>query len=138
MFRGGWRNSADRAHQPIQRPENPPVSHPIAAQLVASVLPYAFSVLVFGELFRAFAARSTTRVFWEVGAFTNLRLFGVVVVSVLIQLGIHHIPAAQAVFEIGPLSAADCFLTLLVGLGPVTLIEVAKLVRRWNAHMTAL
>ena len=42
----------------------------------------AFSVLVFGELFRAFAARSTTRVFWEVGAFTNVRLLGVVVFSV--------------------------------------------------------
>jgi Ca2+-transporting ATPase len=92
----------------------------------------AFSVLVFGELFRAFAARSTTHVFWEVGAFTNVRLLGVVVFSVLIQLGIHHIPAAQAVFEIGPLSAADCALTVLVALGPVTVIEVAKLVRRWN------
>ena len=94
----------------------------------------AFSVLVFGELFRAFASRSTTRVFWEVGAFTNLRLLGVVVFSVLMQLGIHHMPAAQAVFEIGPLSAADCALTLLVALGPVTVIEVEKLVRRWNAQ----
>lgn len=56
---------------------------------------------------------------WEVGAFTNLRLLGVVLFSVLVQLGIHHIPAAQAVFEIGPLSAADCALTLLVALGPV-------------------
>lgn len=92
----------------------------------------AFSVLVFGELFRAFAARSTTRVFWEVGAFTNVRLLAVVVFSVLMQLGIHHIPAAQAVFEIGPLSAADCLLTLLVASGPVTVIEVGKLVRRWN------
>jgi Ca2+-transporting ATPase len=96
----------------------------------------AFSVLVFGELFRAFAARSTTRVFWEVGAFTNLRLLGVVVLSVLVQLGIHHIPAARAVFEIGPLSAADCVLTLVVALGPVTAIEIAKLVRRWNTRMT--
>ena len=90
----------------------------------------AFSVLVFGELFRAFAARSTTRVFWEVGAFTNLRLLGVVVFSVLVQIGIHHVPAAQAVFEIGPLSATDCALTLLVGLAPVTFIEVSKLARR--------
>ena len=49
------------------------------------------------------------------------------------QLGIHYIPAAQAVFEIGPLSAADCALTLLVALGPVTVIEVSKLVRRWTA-----
>jgi Ca2+-transporting ATPase len=64
-------------------------------------------------------------------------LLGVVVVSVLIQLGIHHIPAAQAVFEIGPLSVADCVLTLLVALGPVTAIEVAKLVRRWTAREMA-
>ena len=92
----------------------------------------AFSVLVFGELFRAFAARSTTRVFWEVGAFTNLRLLGVVVFSVLMQLGIHHIPAAQAIFDTSPLSAADCALTLLVALGPVTAIEVWKLIRRSN------
>jgi Ca2+-transporting ATPase len=92
----------------------------------------AFSVLVFGELFRAFAARSTTRLFWEVGAFTNLRLLGVVVFSVLLQLGIHHIPAAQAVFEIGPLSAMDCALTLGVALIPVTVIEVAKLAWRWT------
>ena len=94
----------------------------------------AFSVLVFGELFRAFAARSTTRVFWEVGAFTNMRLLGVVVFSVLLQLGIHHIPLAQAMFEIGPLSAADCALTLLVALGPVTVIEISKLARRWAAR----
>ena len=92
----------------------------------------AFSVLVFGELFRAFAARSTTRLFWEVGAFTNLRLLGVVVVSVLLQLGIHHIPMAQEVFEIGALSPADCALTLLVALAPVTVIELSKLARRWT------
>ena len=91
----------------------------------------AFSVLVFGELLRAFAARSTTRLFWEVGAFTNLRLLGVVLFSVLLQLGLHHLPAAQAVFEIGPLSAADCALSLGAAMGPVTVIEVAKLARRW-------
>ena len=96
----------------------------------------AFSVLVFGELFRAFAARSTTKVFWEVGAFTNVRLLGVVFFSVLMQLGIHYIPAAQAVFEVGPLPAADCALTLLVALGPVTVIEVAKLVRRGRGAHT--
>ena len=94
----------------------------------------AFSVLVFGELFRAFAARSTTKLFWEVGVFTNVRLLGVVVFSVLMQLGIHYIPAAQALFEVGPLSAADCAMTLLLALGPVTVIELSKLVRRWNAR----
>jgi Ca2+-transporting ATPase len=73
-------------------------------------------------------------VFWEVGAFTNVRLLGVVCFSVLMQLGIHYIPAAQTVFEVGPLSAADCVLTVLVALGPVTVIEASKLVRRWHAR----
>ena len=90
----------------------------------------AFSVLVFGELFRAFAARSTSRVFWEVGALTNLRLLGVVVFSVLLQLGIHHVPAAQRVFDIQALSLADCGLTLVVALIPVTVVELAKLINR--------
>ena len=90
----------------------------------------AFTVLVFGELFRAFAARSTTRTFWEVGAFTNLQLVGVVVISVFVQIGIHHIPATQVFFGIGTLSPADCALSVLVGLCPVTVIEIRKLVNR--------
>jgi len=90
----------------------------------------AFSTLVFGELFRAFAARSPTRLFFEVGVFTNLRLLGVVSLSVLIQIGLHHIPATQDIFQIGALSLADCGLTLLLGLLPVTVLELAKIVRR--------
>jgi len=90
----------------------------------------AFSTLVFGELFRAFAARSPTRIFWEVGAFTNLRLLAVVVASVAVQLGIHVLPATQAFFQIRPLSPADAALALGVGLCPVTVVELQKLVRR--------
>ena len=102
----------------------------LKARYLSEARNLAFSVLVFGELFRAFAARSMTRLFWEVGAFTNLRLLGVVVFSVLMQIGIHHIPAAQRLFEIGPLSAADCALTLLVAMLPVTVVEITKLARR--------
>jgi P-type Ca2+ transporter type 2C len=90
----------------------------------------AFSVLVFGELFRAFAARSTTLVFWEVGALSNMRLVGVVAFSIVLQLAIHHVPFAQTTFDIMPLSASDCALTVLVALVPVTVIEIAKLLRR--------
>jgi Ca2+-transporting ATPase len=90
----------------------------------------AFSVLVFGELFRAFAARSMSRVFWETGALTNLSLLCVITVSVFVQLAIHHLPMMQTVFSISPLSLADCLLSLTVALIPVTAIEVAKLARR--------
>jgi len=90
----------------------------------------AFSVIVFAELFRAFASRSTTKVFWEMGAFTNVRLLGVVVISVIVQIAIHHLPATQALFQLGHLSVADCGFSLLAGLVPVTVLELSKLLRR--------
>ncbi|MFZ5604350.1 MAG: cation-translocating P-type ATPase [Pseudomonadota bacterium] len=89
----------------------------------------AFTTLVFAELFRAFSARSSMP-FWEVGIFTNMRLFGIVVVSVVVQLGIHHIPATQALFEIHDLSLEDCILSLAVGLIPLVITEMVKVVVR--------
>jgi Ca2+-transporting ATPase len=94
----------------------------------------AFSVLVFGELFRAFAARSDTRVFWQTGVFGNLTLLAVVAISVGLQLGIHHIPAAQQLFGIGPVTLETCGVALLLGLIPVTVLELAKLVRAGARH----
>ncbi|MFZ5477863.1 MAG: cation-translocating P-type ATPase [Myxococcota bacterium] len=90
----------------------------------------AFSTLVFGELFRAFAARSTDKTFWEVGAFSNLRLLGVVAVSALVQVGLHHIPAMATLLGLEPLSLRDCALTVGLGLVPVTVLELSKLVKR--------
>ena len=60
----------------------------------------AFDTLVVSELFRAFAARSPTRLFWQVGVFTNLRLVAVVVVSLLVQLGLHQIPGLMRLFQL--------------------------------------
>ncbi|MDP2342706.1 MAG: cation-translocating P-type ATPase [Deltaproteobacteria bacterium] len=90
----------------------------------------AFSTLVFGQLFRAFAARSADKTLFEVGALQNLWLLLVVVVSVALQLGIHHVPLLQGLFGIHDLSLSDCALSLIVGLVPVTVIELAKLVLR--------
>ena len=72
------------------------------------------------------------------GPLTNKWLLGVVLASVLMQLGLHYIPSVQALFEIGPLSLADCVLTLLVALGPVTVIELSKLFWRRRARGKAV
>jgi Ca2+-transporting ATPase len=90
----------------------------------------AFTTLVFCELFRSFAARSRTRLLWEVGPFTNFRLVAVVTVSVLIQIALYEIPATERLFQIRALSLRECAFLLLVGLVPVSAIEVAKLLRR--------
>lgn len=90
----------------------------------------AFSVLVFGELLRAFSARDPDRPFWEVGLLSNMKLLLIVVVSVLAQLAIHHVPTTQEIFRIGALSLADCALSLGVGALPLIVLELEKLARR--------
>ena len=92
----------------------------------------AFSVLVFGELLRAFSARDPDRPFWEVGLFSNMKLFFIVVFTMMVQIGIHHIPATQALFGIGPLSLADCGLSIAIGAIPLAVIELEKVCRRWR------
>ena len=90
----------------------------------------AFSVLVFGEVLRAFAARSDTKLHWELGAFSNMRLVAVAVLTVCVQLTIHHLPFTQRLFDIGPISLADCALSLLLGFIPVSVLELSKLAKR--------
>ena len=97
---------------------------------VALARSLAFSTLVFCELFRAFAARSRKLVYWQVGAFTNLPLIAVVVLSVLVQISIDHIEFARRFFRIEEMSSADTLLCLAVGLIPVTILEVRKLLAR--------
>ncbi len=88
----------------------------------------AFSVLVFAEVLRAFAARSPTRAFWQVSTFSNPRLLGVVLLSVGAQIAVHHIPFAQRLFEIGEISLRDCLIGVALGMIPLTVSELYKLI----------
>ena len=90
----------------------------------------AFSALIFGELLRAFSALDPDRPFWEVGVFSNVQLFLIVLVSVVVQLAIHHIPATQQLFHIGGISLYDCILSFTVGAIPLVVLESTKVLRR--------
>jgi P-type Ca2+ transporter type 2C len=102
----------------------------LEAEGLASARTLAFSTLVFAEVLRSFAARSDTRLFWEVGPLTNLRLVAIVVASVTIQLALSHLPQAQVIFDVRPLSERDTVLCLALGLIPVSVLELIKLLRR--------
>jgi Ca2+-transporting ATPase len=89
-----------------------------------------FSTLVFGLVFRALASRSPKWIFFEVDPRTNLRLLAVVALSAALQVAILYIPAAAALFGVVPLPLPLLGLAVLLGLVPVTLVELSKLVRR--------
>ena len=82
---------------------------------------------MFAELFRAFAARSATRIFWSVGAFTEPAAAGRRA-GVRAGAGGHHRWSwSQSFFGIGSLSLPEWTLAVAVGLAPVTVIEILKL-----------
>ncbi|HFP6260003.1 TPA: cation transporting ATPase C-terminal domain-containing protein, partial [Legionella pneumophila] len=90
----------------------------------------AFSVLVTAELLRAFGARSDTKNIWQVGLFSNLRLFFIVSISFSLQVLIHHIPALRELFGIEPVSLTQCVVWILLGMVPLLVIEAQKRLRK--------
>lgn len=90
----------------------------------------AFTSLVFGELFRAFGARSQDKTIFELGFLTNWRLLSVIMISALLQILIHHVPVFQQVLQLGPLSLAECVLTIGLGMIPLLAMEGWKLLQR--------
>jgi Ca2+-transporting ATPase len=81
---------------------------PLRGEDIATAKNAAFSVLVTAELFRSFGARSTSRTFVEVGLFTNLRLFLIVVVNFSLQVQIHHMPMFESILGTEPITMQDC------------------------------
>jgi Ca2+-transporting ATPase len=94
----------------------------LGARDVESARSFAFSTLVFGELFRSFATRSPTRTVPEIGLFTNRRLVAVVALSVLAQIFIHEVPRMEVLFRIRPLGAAEVAACLGLGLIPAVAV----------------
>lgn len=88
----------------------------------------AFTTIVFSQMLRAFGARSSSRIFWSVGAFSNLWLLGVVLMTGLLQLSLHFTPLTQTVFELRPLTSSDFLIVIPVAFISITVIELKKLI----------
>jgi len=97
---------------------------------VADARNAAFSALVFAELLRAFGARSETRTIWQIGLFSNLRLFLIVAVSFALQFFIHHVPVFETLFEAEPISLAQCAAWTVLGALPLLVLEGSKVWRQ--------
>jgi Ca2+-transporting ATPase len=89
----------------------------------------AFAVLVFAQIFNAFAARSLTRTFFAVGPLSNPRLLAVSAVTVLLQLGLMAFGPAQRLFDLGLFSVRVLLIGLAAGLVPFAVTELVKVVR---------
>jgi Ca2+-transporting ATPase len=94
----------------------------------------ALSTIVFAELLRSLAARSPTRLFWEVGALRNVTLLAIVAGSALLQLALHQLESTRALFQLAPLPLRDLLLVVALGAIPGTMLELSKLLGRLAAR----
>ena len=94
----------------------------------------AFSVLVFAELLRAFGARSETRPIWELGLFSNLRLFAVVAASFALQVSTHYFAPLEQLFRTQPIGLPQYAAWIALGALPLAGLELSKLVRARQAE----
>ncbi len=87
-----------------------------------------FCVVVYAELFRALAARSSTLTLGQLGIWTNPQLVLAIIVSGLLQVSVAVFPFTQSVFDVPAHSLGEWSIIILLALTPVTVIEVYKLI----------
>jgi Ca2+-transporting ATPase len=103
----------------------------------------AFTTLVLSQLWRAFGARSRSRVFLGRGMLQNPWLLAVALSTGVLQLCLHYFPPARALFGITLLGPRELLLVMPLSLLPLTAIEVRKLLlrvwrkKRWFAAKNA-
>ena len=87
---------------------------------------FAFSTLIFGELFRAYSARSEDQYLWQFNVLSNKFLNMSVVIAVTLLMLVVYVPALQVIFKTVPLSANHLILVVALGLLPILFGEFAK------------
>jgi len=94
---------------------------------------HAFAVLVFAELLRSFGCRSETKLLWEIGLLSNVKLAAVVAASFLFQIWSHHNEWLGSFLKTEMIGLKDCIMLMGVGAIPLLVLEAYKLFKRYIA-----
>lgn len=90
-----------------------------------------FTVLTFSQLMHAIVIRSESQSIFTLGFFSNLYLFGAVVLTVLLQLAVIYIPFLNAIFKTAPLSMQELLVCFALPIIVFVAVEIEKsIVRR--------
>lgn len=89
----------------------------------------AFCVMAYTQLAYAFACRSQTYTWPQLGFLTNPTLFLAVTISALLQFSVLTIPVARPFLEVTGHPVHEWVLVLAASLFPVTMIEIGKLLK---------
>jgi len=86
----------------------------------------AFCVLTFAQMGLALAVRSERRSLASLGLFSNPALLAAVALTVVLQMIVVYLPAANVVFKTEPLSALEMLMCAAAGLSVLLAVELNK------------
>ena len=90
----------------------------------------AFYITTFAQLFFSFACRSSRYTLPQLGAFTNPYLFAAIAMSGILQMCLLWFPLTRDVFfKTAPQFGFDWLVIFFFALVPVSLVEIAKIIR---------
>jgi Ca2+-transporting ATPase len=93
----------------------------------------AFYIVTFTQLFFSFACRSQRYTLPQLGIFTNLYLLAAIVLSGILQVSLLWIPLTRHIlFKSVPHFGWDWLVIFLLGLTPVSVVEITKIIRGWH------
>ena len=90
----------------------------------------AFVAIVFGELLRAFSARSETKFLFQYNPFSNKFLNYSVFISLGLVLLLVYVPFAADIFKLEPLTFLEVMLAMGLGFVPMLFGELTKIVQK--------
>jgi len=88
----------------------------------------AFSTLMIFQMFNVLNCRSEFNSLFKIGIFTNMKLWGAIIVSIIMQVIVVQVPLFNNFFKTVPLAGMDWIYVLLVGSSVFVVVEIYKFV----------
>lgn len=102
----------------------------IAGASVTQAITMAFLTVVFGELFRAFSARSEVKFLFQYNPLSNRFLNYSVFISVGLVLALIYIPFTAKIFSLEALTLVELLIAMGLGFVPMLFGELTKVVHK--------
>ncbi len=90
---------------------------------------FAFNVLIISQILRSWGARSSIRLPWQIGLFSNLPLLNVIILTLLSQIGLLYFDLTQKIFQLASLSDRRIVLAFFLGCIVPSVVETVKLIQ---------
>ncbi len=89
-----------------------------------------FTILCLSQMGNAFALRSERESLFKIGIFSNMYMFGAVMLTFVLQMCIIYVPQLNPIFKTTPLGLRDLLITLAISSIVFVAVEIEKAIRR--------